>query len=169
MSCGYHSEPPALTVPFCFGVVQAVSDSGRIMAELARVIRPGGEVWVDALNAANLAVCWDRLRRRLKRKPMHLRYESPSTLLDYDAPYRLRKIVPALADHLAATILPAVPRRGAFHNPLGAPNDARSGPDQPFSGYPRRTHREGRSDMQQLTFCDSPVGDRCVSQFRKAQ
>ena len=66
----------------CFGVLQAVWDSRAIVAELARVVRPGGEVWIDALNAANLAARWDGIRRRLKGKRMHLRYESSGTLLD---------------------------------------------------------------------------------------
>lgn len=65
----------------CFGVLQAVRDSARVVSELARVTRPGGEVWIDALNAANLAARWDRTRRKMKGKPMHLRYESAGLLL----------------------------------------------------------------------------------------
>lgn len=64
----------------CFGVLQAVSDSGPVVAELARVIRPGGQVWIDALNAGNPAAVWDRLSRRLRGKRMHLRYESLQAL-----------------------------------------------------------------------------------------
>ena len=66
----------------CFGVLQAVRESRRIVTELARVVRPGGEVWIDALNASNLGARWEQIRRRVKGKPMHLRYESSSVLLD---------------------------------------------------------------------------------------
>jgi SAM-dependent methyltransferase len=66
----------------CFGVLQAVRDSRRIVDELARVVRPGGEVWIDALNAANPVARWDRAKRGWKGKPMHLRYELSSVLLD---------------------------------------------------------------------------------------
>ncbi len=65
----------------CFGVLQAVYDSEPVLRELARITKPGGEVWIDALNAHALAARWDMLRRRFRGKPMHLRYEAPRRLL----------------------------------------------------------------------------------------
>ncbi len=65
----------------CFGVLQAVWDSEPFVQEAARVLKPGGEFWIDALNANGLRSIWDITERRLRRKPMHLRYESPRKLM----------------------------------------------------------------------------------------
>jgi ubiquinone/menaquinone biosynthesis C-methylase UbiE len=64
----------------CFGVIQALSESEAAMRELCRLTRPGGELWVDALNRAFVVNAVRILSRRLRRRPAHLRYESPSTL-----------------------------------------------------------------------------------------
>lgn len=64
----------------CFGVTQALRDSGRAVMQLSSVVRPGGELWVDGLNAGCLPHVWETLRRRLTGKPIHLRYESPKVL-----------------------------------------------------------------------------------------
>jgi SAM-dependent methyltransferase len=61
----------------CLGVLQAVSDSNKVIAELARVLKPGGELWIDALNVHGLAARFESARLHLKGKSMHLRYESP--------------------------------------------------------------------------------------------
>jgi ubiquinone/menaquinone biosynthesis C-methylase UbiE len=65
----------------CFGVLQAVWDSEPFVVEAARVLKPGGEFWIDALNATGPLAMWDRARRRLRGKPMHLRYESSRRLM----------------------------------------------------------------------------------------
>jgi SAM-dependent methyltransferase len=65
----------------CFGVLQAVKHSQPFVAEAARVLKPGGEFWIDALNATGPLALWDQARRRFQRKPMHLRYESSRRLL----------------------------------------------------------------------------------------
>ena len=65
----------------CFGVLQAVWDSAPFVLEAARVLKPGGELWIDALNASGLRAYWDRAQRRLRGKPMHLRYESSRNLM----------------------------------------------------------------------------------------
>ncbi len=64
----------------CFGLLQAVSDSARVAGELARVVRPGGDLWIDALNRGAIASQIERTRLRLRGKGMHLRYEHASRL-----------------------------------------------------------------------------------------
>ncbi len=64
----------------CFGLLQAMSRSVPVVRELARVLKPGGVLWIDALNRGGLAARITRLRRRLQGKGMHLRYESPRDL-----------------------------------------------------------------------------------------
>ena len=59
----------------CFGVLQAVSDSTPVVRELARILKPRGELWIDALNGSGLAARVEKARLRLKGKGMHLRYE----------------------------------------------------------------------------------------------
>jgi len=66
----------------CFGVLQALADPEPALRELARVLRPGGEFWVDALNAWFAPNLFDRWRRRLRGKPLHLRYDSPGRILE---------------------------------------------------------------------------------------
>lgn len=66
----------------CFGVTQALSDSAPAVRELATVVRPGGHVWIDALNGACIPHALNRLLRRMKGRSMHLRYESPRRLRD---------------------------------------------------------------------------------------
>ena len=76
----------ALNMPFadavfdgvlCFGLLQAVSDSGAVVRELARVVKPGGELWIDALNGSGAAARIERARLAWRGKGIHLRYESP--------------------------------------------------------------------------------------------
>ncbi len=64
----------------CFGVMQALPGSDDALAEIRRVLRPGGEAWVDALNAGCLPTrIQEWLRRRAGRAP-HLRYETREAL-----------------------------------------------------------------------------------------
>ncbi len=61
----------------CFGVSQALADSQPAIQELARQVKAGGELWVDALNRWCFANIYQSLRRRYRGRPVHLRYESP--------------------------------------------------------------------------------------------
>jgi ubiquinone/menaquinone biosynthesis C-methylase UbiE len=64
----------------CFGVTQALTQSDDAVRSLVAVVKPGGQVWIDALNRWCVANAITIARRRLKREPMHLRYESPTTM-----------------------------------------------------------------------------------------
>ena len=64
----------------CFGVIQALGDSDAALREMSLLTRPGGELWVDALNRAFVVNAGRSLARALRRRPRHLRYESPSKL-----------------------------------------------------------------------------------------
>lgn len=72
--------PAAFDGAMCFGVLQALEDSTAVLEELARAVKPGGQIWVDALNRWCLPSLWKQWRRRLKGLQPHLRYESPSRL-----------------------------------------------------------------------------------------
>jgi len=59
----------------CFGVTQVLSETLPVAAEAARVLRPGGELWIDALNAACLANAVSVVARRLSGLSARLRYD----------------------------------------------------------------------------------------------
>ena len=61
----------------CLGVTQALEESGPAMTELARLLKPGGELWIDALNGWCVIHALGALRRRVLGNAQHLRYESP--------------------------------------------------------------------------------------------
>lgn len=61
----------------CFGVTQALSASEPAIEELIRVIKPGGQLWIDGLNSWCLPHLWEQLRRKLRGLDPHLRYQSP--------------------------------------------------------------------------------------------
>lgn len=90
----------------CFGVVQALASSEKALGELVRVVRPGGEVWIDALNGWCLPHAVERLARRLKGRPPHVRYESPLRLMRLARECGLRDVqlywVPIFPERFAA-------------------------------------------------------------------
>ena len=113
----------------CFGVLQAVWSAQPFVTELARVIKPGGELWIDALNAHALHAMWDMNERRLRGRPMHLRYESPRKLMTIlrDAgfgdisrhwlpimPSRLRRVQPLFESRAVRVAMNTVPGLGAL-------------------------------------------------------
>jgi len=65
----------------CFGVLQALSSPEPAIRELARTLRPGGELWVDALNAECLPTRVRQSRERASGRPAHLRYDYPRELV----------------------------------------------------------------------------------------
>ena len=113
----------------CFGLLQAVPESGPTVTELARVIRPGGELWIDALNRSGLAARMDIARRRLSGRRMHLRYESSRALAaklseaGFEViarhwlpivPSRVQRLQPWLETRAAVTLLHSLPGAGAL-------------------------------------------------------
>jgi SAM-dependent methyltransferase len=91
----------------CFGVLQALSDPVVAIAELSRVVRPGGQVWVDALNAYCLPTLLKGLLERVRKQERHLRYDPPRSLrraFEHNGLSRVRvmwvPILPARAQRL---------------------------------------------------------------------
>jgi SAM-dependent methyltransferase len=64
----------------CLGVLQALSDPERAIRELARVVRPGGEVRVDALNAHCIPNLLKGLIGAVRGRETRLRFDSPRKL-----------------------------------------------------------------------------------------
>jgi len=64
----------------CFGVMQALASAEPALREMTRVVRPGGEIWIDAINGWCLPNLWIQFTRKLSGKAAHLRYDSPYAL-----------------------------------------------------------------------------------------
>ena len=73
-------KPASVDGAICLGVTQALASSERLVRSLAQAVRPGGEVWVDALNVGCVVHSFSEAKRKLRGLPPHLRYERPSTL-----------------------------------------------------------------------------------------
>ena len=65
----------------CFGVMQALAHPDTALKEMSRVLKPGGEIWLDALNAGCLPTRLKESIRRLSGRPPHLRYDVRSDLV----------------------------------------------------------------------------------------
>lgn len=61
----------------CFGVLQALSKAGPAIGELYRVMKPGGQLWIDGLNVWCLPHLFEAMIRWLQRRDPHTRYDSP--------------------------------------------------------------------------------------------
>jgi ubiquinone/menaquinone biosynthesis C-methylase UbiE len=73
-------RPQGMDGVMCLGVLQALSAPEPALRELMAATRPGGQVWVDALNRRSLATLIKRLRARLGGPPLNLRYDDPDQL-----------------------------------------------------------------------------------------
>jgi SAM-dependent methyltransferase len=74
--------PGSFAGVLCFGVLQALAESEGAISELALQVAPGGALWVDGLNRFCFVHAFDLARRRLRGKPLHLRYESPARIAE---------------------------------------------------------------------------------------
>jgi hypothetical protein len=61
----------------CFGVMQALAGPDKAVTELLAATRPGGQVWIDALNRNALSTLMKRLIAWLRGRPLDLRYDDP--------------------------------------------------------------------------------------------
>ena len=113
----------------CFGVLQALATSDAAVASLTRALKPGAELWLDALNAHCLPHLVERAARRLQGRPPHVRYETPRALKRLlrahgcgqvrvywvpILPARLQRYQPLLETPAAETLLRALPGLGAL-------------------------------------------------------
>lgn len=69
-------KPDVFDGAICFGVIQALENSREVISELCKVTKPGGQIWVDALNGWCLLHWREHFLNKLWGKPLHLRYES---------------------------------------------------------------------------------------------
>ncbi|MDX9740786.1 MAG: class I SAM-dependent methyltransferase [Gammaproteobacteria bacterium] len=66
----------------CFGVLQALDEPEAAIAELMATVRPGGQVWIDALNAVCLPTLARGALARLKGRQLALRYHRAAHLAE---------------------------------------------------------------------------------------
>ncbi len=64
----------------CFGVTQALGNASDAIAELTRILKPGGELWIDGLNRWCVPHLLEIMWRRITGRPAHLTYLSASQL-----------------------------------------------------------------------------------------
>ena len=64
----------------CIGVFQALEEPGRALAEMARVLRPGGVMLVETLNPWNPLASARRLAAFTRRRRTLLRYSAPRVI-----------------------------------------------------------------------------------------
>jgi SAM-dependent methyltransferase len=78
-------QPPFAAGTFqgvlCFGVTQVLGRSDVLVKQLAELVAPGGELWIDGLNRHCLLHAIAQARRKLARRPMHLRYEASGEIV----------------------------------------------------------------------------------------
>ena len=66
----------------CFGVLQAVPSSAVALRSIAAALKPGGRLFVDALNGQCIPTRVADFARRRAGKPAHLRYESADSVTE---------------------------------------------------------------------------------------
>lgn len=113
----------------CFGVLQALDEPEAAIAELMSTVRAGGQVWIDALNAACLPTLIRRAIARLRGRQLGLRYHRAAELAELlrrhgAVEVRIRR-VPILPSALARfqPLVESRAFRGLFRmlGPLGSP------------------------------------------------
>lgn len=74
-------QPGSLDGVMCFGVLQALGRPDVAIKELTGTVRPGGQIWIDALNRDCLSTLAKRLKARLQGQALNLRYDRPRDLV----------------------------------------------------------------------------------------
>ena len=67
----------AFDLVLCIGVLQALAEPARAVAEMARVLRPGGVAVVEALNGRGVTGLAREAARRARRQPRRVRTFAP--------------------------------------------------------------------------------------------
>ncbi|MCG5497552.1 class I SAM-dependent methyltransferase [Ectothiorhodospira variabilis] len=122
-------QPGSLDGVMCFGVLQALSRPEDAVRELTATVRPGGQIWVDALNRDCLSTRARRFVSRLLRRPLNLRYDRHRQLVDWlhqhggvdvkvhwvpILPGRLQRFQPWVEHDYLRRLLARVPAMGAL-------------------------------------------------------
>ena len=108
----------------CFGVLQALASPEQALLEMSTLLRPGGTLWVDALNAHALP----QIARRVLHRRASLRYDTATQLCARlralglkpevhwipIAPSRLYRLQPALEFAPVRALLHRVPALGSM-------------------------------------------------------
>tara|TARA_R110002110_G_scaffold415858_2_gene658588 strand:- start:25879 stop:26610 length:732 start_codon:yes stop_codon:yes gene_type:complete len=76
-------QPETIYGVLCFGVLQALEQPIQAINEIDRVLQPGGELWVDALNRGSLRFCFEWLKHKITGQPYRLTFVSASKLRQY--------------------------------------------------------------------------------------
>lgn len=70
-------ERAAFEAVMCIGVLQSLREPGQALGEMARVLRPGGVLLVEALNPWNPLAITRRVVAHVRRRPALLVYSAP--------------------------------------------------------------------------------------------
>ena len=76
----------------CIGVLQALEKPETAIAEIARVLEPGGVALVETLNPWNALAASRRLRGFIRREPTRLHYSSPRAIEQAMASHGLESV-----------------------------------------------------------------------------
>ncbi|SFM23838.1 Methyltransferase domain-containing protein [Ectothiorhodospira mobilis] len=121
--------PASLDGILCLGVMQALARPEAAVAELMAAVRPGGQIWIDVLNADCLITRLQRGLARLRGRGMVLRYDRPRQLAHWlrahgaedvrihwvpILPGPLRRLQPWLETPAVRRLLATVPGIGAL-------------------------------------------------------
>lgn len=93
----------------CIGVLQTLEQHDTTLAEIARVLEPGGVAVVETLNPWNLLAATRRFSGFIKRQPTRLHYGSPR-VLERTLGSRGMKVMPRLSVLLPPRSLPGLER-----------------------------------------------------------
>lgn len=74
-------RPSSVDGVMCFGVLQTLTTPDRAIHELFATVRPGGQLWIDALNCDCLSTQIRAFLARRQGRSLNLRYDRPEALV----------------------------------------------------------------------------------------